>query len=898
MNNWEKLWTEIRNPECRGCSLYEDAQSVCLCGVGPIPTRLMIIGEAPGYTEDEVSKPFQGQSGKLLRSTLKEYGLSDGDIFISNAVKCRPPGNRTPDKGEVKACEWYLWEEIKAVQPQVILSLGNVSLQALTGRSGITKYHGTEQKGIMNTLVIPTFHPAAVLRNPRLTNQFKGDIRKVADMLSGNSSGEYPYVVHFANTRERLKELIEHLKVATKVTMGDLDLETTTYDYWRPETQVMCAGICVDEVHCWSIPLEHPQSPWRGQSQKIMALLKPYFEDGKWANNNWKYDQKWMISKYGIKVNYGPDQMLMGYASDENSPHDLKYQADYWCKSGRYSKDIIWPKEFNPVKDDITEKVNEFLKMDLQKLMKYNALDAFYGRHVYFHEKDRLMKDIRSARIYKHLLEKGDHIFTEIEMNGMWVDPDRLREATIECQDNIDTQLRALNSLIPAGWCESYLNKKQLKQGFNWNSTKQLGMLFFQEDGFNFPVVKYTEKGAPSTAESVLIELGSDIEHPALEGLAEYRKWSKYMSTYLKPWGAKLDENNRLHPNFKLHGTVTGRLSGEDGVHQVPRDNFIRRLIGAPPGWTFFEIDGSQIELRVVAAVAFEQTMLRVFATGGDIHRTTAAKVAGKEEGEISGPERKKAKAVNFGFVYGMGWKKFKIYAWEKYSVRLSDDEAKLFRKRFFELYKDLPEWHARMRRIVRAVGYVISPIGRRRRLPDIYSNDEGMQSAAEREAINSPVQGFGSDIVLAAFIDMILYKASKLDANWKETLQPVGAVHDAQYWLIRNDMVQFWGKAIKENFDNPDRLKKWFGYELPLPVPGDCKVGNHWGDAKDWKPGESLPFEQREPQKIVEVECPQCKQWVPTFDSYVSETQGNSIFRCSACGHVFAEFECDWRER
>jgi DNA polymerase-1 len=343
-----------------------------------------------------------------------------------------------------------------------------------------------------------------------------------------------------------------------------------------------------------------------------------------------------------------------------------------------------------------------------------------------------------------------------------------------------------------------------------------------------------------------MIELGAEIDHPAINGLLEYRKWAKYMSTYLKPWLAKMDENNRIHPKFKLHGTVTGRLSGEDGVHQVPRDKFIRSLIGSPPGWTFLEIDGSQIELRVASAISMEPTMLRIYACGGDIHRTTASAVTGIPEEDITGPDRKKAKAVNFGFLYGMGWKKFKIYAWEKYGVRLTDNEAKQFRERFFNLYSELPNWHKRMRNLVRKCGYVVSPIGRKRRLPNIYSVDTDMQASAEREAINSPVQGFGSDIVLGSFIDMVLNKAPAIDPNWRDTLRPVGAVHDAQYWEIRNDMLDFWAPKIKENFDDQTRLQKWFGYRLPIQMIGDIKIGNHWGDAHDWDIGQPLPFEMR----------------------------------------------------
>jgi uracil-DNA glycosylase family 4 len=835
--------------DCTECPLHEDAQTVCLWGSGNTSADVMIVGEAPGLNEDRTGLPFQGKAGKLLDSILYEIGVNREEVYITNAVKCRPPGNRAPEKEEIKTCFKYLAKEVEEVQPKLILTLGNTALQAVTGHSGIGTYRGKEVDSKFGVIAVPTYHPAAVLRSPKYMTPLKADMQKAFKLLDETNAQKFTPVIHLVTTKESLRELLKHLEEASKIefNIACADLETTTFDFWRPQTKVMSIGICADDVHCWAIPLEHPQSVWRGQSHKIMEYLRPYLERKfKWTNNNWKYDKKWLRKKYNIEINYGPDPMLIGYAVDENCPHDLKYQAAVNCDAPHYSKDIVWPKEYDPVVDDIEKKVAEYGRMPLQKLLKYNALDAFYGRHVYFKERAKLVTDIRSARIYKHLLENGSHIFTDIEYTGMWVDKERLDSAFEICQNIIDETLEQLNALIPEGWCERHLSKKQLKTGFNWNSTKQLGQLFFGEDGFDFPVIARTGKGAPSTSESVLIELGSEIDHPAINLLGDYRKWAKYMSTYLKPWRAKLDEDSRLHPKFKLHGTVTGRLSGEDGVHQVPRDKFIRSLIGAPPGWTFLEIDGSQIELRVVAAIAGERTMIRIFATDGDIHRETAATVTGKDPKDVTSDERKKAKAVNFGFVYGMGWKKFKIYAWEKYGVRLTDAEAKMYRKRFFEKYGDLLEWHARMRRIVRATGYVVSPIGRKRRLPNIYSIDEDMQSAAEREAINSPVQGLGSDIVLGAFIDLILNILPKHDPNWKEYLRPVGAVHDAQYWEIRNDKLLEVAPILKDAMSDMSRLKRWFGYELPVPMKGDIKIGNHWGDAKDWEPGQPLPFEQR----------------------------------------------------
>ena len=809
------------------------------------PIDLMVIGETPSIEEEMSGDLLDGPAAKFLRDNLAAYGVKK--FYYTNLIKCRYEADE-PNKEWIEACKQNLLQEIAYYKPKVIITLGNTVLKALTRHSGISSWRGKDLT-YEESVLIPTYAPSAVLRSPKYTHQFEADIVKACRIIDKEPK-TYKPIVKLVTNVETLKEFVAHMndRINKPGNWGALDLETITFDYWRPETDIMCMGICVDDNITWSIPLSHPQSPWRNQIPKLMQYIKPFLNPSNgfyYSGNNYKFDQKWVHAKLDAHVNFKRDNMLMSYASDENIPHGLKYQAQLWCNSGEYDKDISFPK-FDPVTDDINDVVRKYHQLDLKKIMKYNALDAYYSRQICPLEEEKLKSDPRAWKIYEHLLEKGSEIFTEIEENGMWVDPDRLRDAINVTEDNLNKIINELNDMIPEGWIERNLSPKLAKKGFNWNSPKQLGQLFFQRDGFDFPVIMTTNSGNPSTSESVIIELGSEIDHPVLPLLLEYRKWAKYKSTYLMPWSAKIDKNNCIHPNFKLHGTVTGRLSGEDGVHQVPRDKFIRGLIGAPPGWSFFEIDGSQIELRVVADISQEPTMLSIYACGGDIHRTTAATVMHKLEEEVTGDERKKAKAVNFGFVYGMGWRKFKIYAWEKYGVRLTDSEAKLYRERFFEKYSGLLGWHERMRNMVGKVGYVVSPIGRKRRLPNIYSSEREIVASAQREAINSPVQGFGSDYVLAGFIEMILERAPAIDPNWRESLKPVGSVHDAQYYYIRNDKLEFWATHIKQCFDDPNRLQRWFGYTPSLPITGDCKIGTHWGDAKDWTIGDKLPFNPR----------------------------------------------------
>jgi DNA polymerase-1 len=260
-------------------------------------------------------------------------------------------------------------------------------------------------------------------------------------------------------------------------------------------------------------------------------------------------------------------------------------------------------------------------------------------------------------------------------------------------------------------------------------------------------------------------------------------------------------------------------------MQQVPRDLCIRSIIGTQAGWKFIEADFSQIELRIAAMFSGDRSLLRAFNTGGDPHRETAAAVLGKAPEAITKEERKMAKAVNFGFLYGMGWRKFKIYAKEKYDVIVTDEEAQAYRTAFFEKYSALPAWHARQRRLVRTLGQVQSPTGRIRHLPSISSVDDGVQSEAEREAINSPVQGFASDLTVLAMV--ILH--DKLDPS---RCRIIGNVHDSIMFEATDDYAEEASGLIKHTMEHLP-VQRLFGYKMTVPIEAEVTIGNHWGESE-----------------------------------------------------------------
>ena len=391
-----------------------------------------------------------------------------------------------------------------------------------------------------------------------------------------------------------------------------------------------------------------------------------------------------------------------------------------------------------------------------------------------------------------------------------------------------------------------------------WSSHKQIREFFY--DDLNLPVLGLTKGGKPSTDESTLKALANlpkkkehrlkiseiatrEKHNPRIfdpgteivwfEGhiqdipkfLLQYREATK-LNEFIDSWESRLDDRNRLHVSYKMQ-TVTGRPScSEPNIQQTPRNPIIRSAIDAPEGWTLVAGDYSQIELRLVAMHSQDPEMLSVFQLGGDIHVHTAQSVLGAVE--VSEDVRKKTKAVNFGFIYGMGWRKFVKYAKDKYEVDFSDSEAKRFRNSFFERYKAVPKWHNKQRRIAKYNGYVRNLAGRVRHLPNIYSDDEGLVAQAERQAINSVIQGFGSDIALAAAIE--------IDETFSYTeVRVLATVHDELLMWVKNSCLNTHIPRIKEIMENPKIITEELGVTFTVPITVELKVGP-WGKGAKWE--------------------------------------------------------------
>lgn len=797
--------SKIRNPHCKLCPLHEGAQHVCLMGSGTKKAKIMIVGEAPGEREDDEHRAFVGPAGMLLDQLLEGAGIQREDCYITNVVKCRPPGNATPSKKEAKVCsDAYLSREINKVDPRWILLLGNTALQAF-GRTGITKQRGNSWSH-GDATVFATYHPAYALRSPRHTPALQADFRQLKRLMRGESSPAGKTTIKSIRTRSQLRWLRRHLEQAEEITFDVENGPVVNKEYlppWHPGFFLVSCAFSTVEGVSFVLPLHHKDSPWK-DPRAALRFLKPVLEDPtkRYIAHNGKTDILKMAWYAQVFVPQTFDTMLAVHVLDENRLKGLKPLSQIELGSDGYDLD--------------KDKKQDLFNQPWRQVAIYNGKDTDYEHRLYhrFRKQLQLPEHARDARLFTKLLMPASNMLAQVEHNGVWMDPERL-------DDRYQQVLRQL-----ARTKRFLVNRAGAPPSINLNSPQQVGRWLFGDLGLT-PVFINAKSGNPSTNEATILRLAR--ENKSVRALLLYRQWAKYESTYLRPWLHKRDGNSRFHPNFKPDGTVTGRLSGD--FQQVPRNPLIRSIVGAPPGWVIVKADFSQIELRIAAMLADERNMLRVFHEGGDIHLATAVAITRKRPQDVSKEGRKKAKPVNFGYLYGMGWQKFVSYAFDNYGVVVTDEEAREFRNRYFEMWPALLAWHERQRRLVRRYSRVVSPLGRTRHLPDVHSGDRGVRAEAERQAINSPVQSCASDLMLDAMVEL------------HGTLPPrkafiIATIHDEILFQVKEDYIEEACPVIKDTMEDMTRVRRRYGADITVPIVAELEVGRHWAD-----PDEMLPW-------------------------------------------------------
>ncbi|AWY05229.1 DNA polymerase I [Gordonia phage Margaret] len=725
-----------------------------------------------------------------------------------------------------------------------ILALGNEALYVTTGQAQIMKRRGTEMSwhGIP---LIATVSPAAVERNPSQASLLTADVSALLRYITGAKprEGVLPTKVRAATSKQALRDLLSELRDADAIAF---DLETSGFDEFAEDSTIICMSVSLARAGqprsadtCWAIPLAHRASVWATRWKTVLRkVAEAMREVPVRIAHNGKFDCRW-LAHFDAPVPCNFDTMLAAHLLDENRQKGLKILARVLLDAPEWDIQI---------KSSMSRGKPWYEAVPFRDTMKYCALDTWHTLglyHLFARELDAEGNE-RTNALFRKMVMPASQSLVHIERRGVYVDRAKLRESSALVTQELERIEGELNKRVPY----------DAPYAINWNPSTFLRWFMFEH--LDHTPLKYGKAGAPSLDESTMAHLAQDGSEVA-KLLLERVRWNKFRTAFINPYNELITPDSRLRTTFKLSGTVTGRLSSGKAdadkvtgftaskmrgvnLQQVPRDPVIRGVFGAAPGWTFVEADYSQVELRIAAELAQERTMLGLYARGEDIHMAMAVRMTGKPASQVTKEERKKAKAVNFGFLYGMGANKFVSTAFDNYGVTVTEYDAKLFRTAFFEQFPGLMPWHARQRKLAHKYKRVQSPFGRVRHLPDIDSLDPGVVSEAERQAINSPVQATASDMCLASLVvlDRMFRKRGMKAA-------PIGTVHDAINFEVPDDELPVALPLIKQAMENLNTTRM-FGYTLRVPIVADVAIGSHWG-TKTEIPGDivSSPSELRQ---------------------------------------------------
>lgn len=513
-------------------------------------------------------------------------------------------------------------------------------------------------------------------------------------------------------------------------------------------------------------------------------------------------------------------------------------------------------------------------KYTAQEIAEYNALDTDLTLRCCLYYLDFLLKDKKLYNHYIHIDCPTLKILFEMECNGMYINRDKLQLNINKCEtliQDIHTVMLSYNEVqkfqnlkakeaiakeeavirekiatakgSKVNYWEDKLRKLKsgeikVYDGINFSSPKQLSALLFGSDGFGYPLPLVEGVEKETTAESALQSISDTTGF--VKELQKLRKVEKVYNAFLTAFEEKVDSKGYIHTTFNQTGTVTGRLSCKDpNLQQIPRGTndisvLVKEVFTAPEGYVIMQADLSQAELRIAAKLAGDPVMINAYANDLDLHTLTAQKTLGISptaweslDKTQKKEKRTAAKAINFGFLYGMSSNKFLLYAKDNYGVLLTEVQAQEIRDAFFKTYHQLRPWHSVYKSRVKQNKYVETLFGRRRRLPEIDSQDTGIVASAERQAINSPVQGTGGEYTLFGLVWL------------KQKLNPddvifVNTVHDSIILYVKEGKVTGVAKQIKEIMENLPTMG-YFNFTMaPVGMKVDVESGKDWANLKE----------------------------------------------------------------
>mgnify|MGYP000948228095 FL=1 len=591
-------------------------------------------------------------------------------------------------------------------------------------------------------------------------------------------------------TEADLNRWVEKLKQAK---LFALDTETDNLDYMAANLVGISFALENGEAAYLPLQLDYLGAPKTLEKTTALSLLKPVLENPaiQKVGQNFKYDLT-IFARNGIDVQgVAFDTMLESYVLNSTGRHNMDDLAKRYLGHQTISFEEIAGKGKNQL---------TFNQIPLEQAAEYAAEDADVTMKLQQVLWEKLSKEPTLEKLFKEMELPLLGVLSRMERRGVLIDSDALFLQSNEIANRL-SELEE-QAYVLAG------------QPFNLASTKQLQEILF--DKLGLPVIQKTPKGAPSTNEEVLEELAFSHELPKV--LVEHRGLSKLKSTYTDKLPQMVNpQTGRVHTSYHQAVTATGRLSSSDpNLQNIPIRNEegrrIRQAFIAREGFTVVAADYSQIELRIMAHLSQDQGLINAFTQGKDIHRSTAAEIFGVSLDEVTSEQRRNAKAINFGLIYGMS-----AFGLSR-QLGIGRADAQSYMDLYFKRYPGVQTFMHDIREKAKAQGYVETLFGRRLYLPDINSSNGMRRKAAERVAINAPMQGTAADIIKRAMIQLDQKLQNDLD------IAMIMQVHDELVFEVRSEKVAFYSELIKTQMES--------AADLVVPLIVEVGQGTNWDEA------------------------------------------------------------------
>lgn len=829
---------------CDECVLSGTCNKISVSGSRN--SKYLVVTSSP-YSNDNAIRGshFGGEASRVFTQAMKEAGFSKDEFVFHAHIKCSYVKDtfNTADKNNIwKSCRENFLRVVEQMNPEVIICLGADAARTVYGRAKkITKIRGLiDHSEEFDCHVYSMYDPVYVANYPQHWGVFRADFQTLSRLdqhdydqvsASGELVGEYEIV-------DDLQFLID--QAPTEIA---LDVETEGLRWQDKDKKLLTIQVSTAPGNGYLISWDHPEAPAGGRlKRKLRRQLRELLcrPECSVFGQNIKFDALWMITRTGVRIRIDHDTLLLSTLHDENNNNkDLSTLVKMHVPEMAGYDDV-----FNATYDK--SKMNE---VPLSAMLSYGAGDTdacFRLKEFYI---DKIQSDDKLWHNYRRVVIPALNAFVRIELRGMICEETRLKELELELEDHVLELERDLMSQVPNSIKRKHIDVGGRGKGLRFSrGALILDILFMHKDGFKLQPRQFTKgtknlkdvsQRIPSTSSKGHLPYFFD-ECPFTEQLAEYKKLDRLLGTSIKKFRENYLMDGMIYPSYLLHGTVTGRVASRDpnGQNFVKRGKFAkkyRRIFIPPPGYVYLKSDLSQAELRIVADMANERHMIDIYNSGGDIHRSTALIVTGMTEEQFSAMSedeqdlaRFRAKAVNFGEIYGMWWKSFRVYAKTQYGVEFSEAEAQRICEEFFERYPGLKPWHESMKSFARKNGFVRSYCGRVRHLPTLYSSEEYIRKSAERQSINSAVQCFGSNLGVIALSDI----EAEIDPQY---LAVNGFVHDEICAIAPIEYAEWAAKTMKYYMERLD-IKKEFGIDMQVPIIADVTMGLSGGEQYELK--------------------------------------------------------------